>query len=154
MSERIRDVTVAPPPATPSSSLIRPTFGLLAGLGITALIAGLGIIIATLAMLRGVADPKTFVQSQSDLLVYLAIIGVGTFAGGWATSRITAGRSFFTVFVLALILFMSAVVVVFRGSDGPARPQWYLLSQAAIVLVSSLLGGYLERRGQARAREG
>ena len=153
MSDRIREVTVPPPPATPSGSLIRPTFGLLAGLGITALIAGLGIIIATLAMLRGV-DPKTFEPSQSNLFVYLAIIGAGTFAGGWATSRITAGRSFFTVFVLALILFMSAMVVVFRGSDAPARPQWYLVSQAAVVLFASLLGGYLERRGQARPREG
>jgi hypothetical protein len=153
MSDRTRDTTITPPPASPTSSIIRPTLGLLAGLGITALLVGLGVIIATLAMLRGV-DPDTFQPSSANLGVYIAINAAGAFGGGWAAARITAGRSFYTVFLLALILFMSAMVVVFRGSDAPARPQWYLVSQAAAVLLFSLLGGYAERRRQARGREG
>jgi len=49
---------------------------------------------------------------------------------------------------------MSAMVVVLRGSDSPVRPQWYLVSQAAAVLLCALLGGYLERRRQARVDRG
>ena len=135
---------LASPPAT--SSLIRPALGLLAGLGITALIVGPGIIIATLAMLRGV-DPHTFRPSPANLVVYLAINAVGAFVGGVATGRITAGRSFYTVFLLALVLFMSAMVLVLRAQDpAQAGPQWYTIGQAITVLVAALLGGITERR--------
>jgi hypothetical protein len=130
----------------PTSSVIRPAIGLLAGMGITALVVGPGIIIATLAMLRGV-DPQTFQPSTANLIVYLVINGVGAFVGGLATARITIGRSFYTVFLLALVLFTSAMVPVLRGVDPAApRPQWFLVAQAVIVLVAALLGGYLERR--------
>jgi hypothetical protein len=149
MSERTRDMTIPPPPATPSTSMIRPTLALLAGLGVTALIVGPGIIIATLAMLRGVENPATFQPTNGNLLVHLAINAVGAYAGGTTTARITVGRSFYTVFLLALILFMSAMVVVLRG-DTPGRPTWYPVSQAVAVLLFSLLGGYLERRRQRR----
>jgi hypothetical protein len=86
----------------------------------------------------------------TGLVVYLVITAVGAFAGGLTTARITAGRSFYTVFLLALILFMSAMVPVLRGPDptAPPRPQWFLVVQAAIVLLSVLLGGWLERRRQ------
>jgi hypothetical protein len=136
--------------APPTSSMMRPALGLLAGLGITALIVGPGIIVATLAMLRGV-DPRTFSPSTSGLVVYLVITGIGAFAGGLTTARITTGRSFYTVFLLVLILFMSAMVPVLRGVDpsAPARPQWFLVAQAAIVLLAVLFGGWLERRRQA-----
>ena len=128
---------------------MRPALGLLAGLGITAFIVGPGIIVATLAMLRGV-DPSTFHPSSANLVVYLAITAVGAFGGGFTTARITAGRSFYTVFLLALILFMSAMVPVLRGADPAApRPRWFLVAQAVIVLVAALLGGWLERRRQA-----
>jgi hypothetical protein len=130
--------------------MMRPALGLLAGLGITALIVGPGIIAATLAMLRGV-DPNTFRPSTSNLVVYLAITALGAFGGGFTTARITAGRSFYTVFLLALILFMSALVPVLRGADptAPPRPQWFLVAQAVIVLVATMLGGWIERRRQA-----
>lgn len=141
-------MTVSPPPVPATSSIIRPALALLAGLGITALIVGPGVIIATLAMLRGV-DPRTFQPSSANLVVYLVINAAGAFAGGLAAARITAGRSFFTVFLLALVLFMSAMVVVLRGGDTPSRPKWYLIAQAVAVLVFSLLGGVLERRRQA-----
>ena len=139
------------PVTTPpdSRSFIRPAMALLAGLGITALIVGPGIIVATLAMLRGV-DPASFRPSPANLVVYLAINAVGAFAGGIATARISAGRSLYTVFVFALVLFMSAMVVVLRGQEpAQARPQWYTIGQAVVVLVAALAGGYLERRRQA-----
>ena len=140
-------ITSAPPP--PTSSAIRPALGLLAGLGVTALVVGPGIIVATLAMLRGV-DPSTFLPSTSNLAVYLAITAAGAFAGGFTTARITTGRSFYTVFLLALILFTSAMVPVLRGADPAApRPRWFLVSQAVIVLTCALFGGWLERRRQA-----
>jgi hypothetical protein len=134
----------------PTSSMMRPALGLLAGLGITALIVGPGIIVATLAMLRGV-DPRTFSPSTSGLVIYLVITAIGVLAGGVTTARITAGRSFYTVFLLALILFMSAMVPVLRGVDpsAPARPRWFIVTQAAIVLLAALLGGWIERRRQA-----
>jgi len=121
--------------------------GLIAGLGITALITGPGIIMATLAMLRGVGDPRGFQPTTANLLVYLAIIALGALAGGVATARITTGRSFYTVFLLGSVLFMSAMVVVLRGdTSAQARPRWYSISQAVIVLIAVLLGGYVERR--------
>jgi hypothetical protein len=135
-------ITTAPP----TSSVIRPALALLAGLGITAVIVGPGIIIATLAMLRGV-DPQTFRPSPANLIVYLVINAVGAFVGGLATARITIGRSFYTVFLLALVLFVSAMVTVFRANDATqAGLRWYTIGQAVIVLVAALLGGYLERR--------
>ena len=135
-------ITAAPP----TSSVIRPALALLAGLGITAVIVGPGIIIATLAMLRDV-DPQTFRPSPANLVVYLVINAIGAFVGGLATARITIGRSFYTVFLLALVLFVSAMVTVFRANDTTqAGPRWYTIGQAVIVLVAALLGGYLERR--------
>lgn len=144
-------MSASTPPALPTVSFIRPALALLAGLGITAVIVGPGIIIATLAMLRGV-DPATFRPSPANLVVYLAINAVGAFVGGLAAARITAGRSFYTVFLLALVLFMSAMVIVLRAKDpAQAGPRWYTVGQAVVVLVASLLGGYLERRRQAPA---
>jgi hypothetical protein len=134
--------------APPTSSFIRPALALLAGLGVTALVVGPGIIIATLGMLRGV-DAKAFSPSTANLTVYLAITAGGAFAGGFTAARITVGRSFYTVFLLALVLFTSAMVPVLRGGDPNApRPQWFLVGQAAVVLAASLLGGWLERRRQ------
>jgi hypothetical protein len=135
--------------APPTSSIIRPALALLAGLGITALIVGPGVIIATLGMLRGV-NPLTFRPSPANLVVYLVINGVGAFVGGLATARITRGRSFYTVFLLALVLFMSAMVVVLRGADPlQAGPRWYTVGQAVVVLAAALLGGWYERRRHA-----
>ena len=135
--------------ASPTTSFIRPALALLAGLGVTALIVGPGIIIATLAMLRGV-DPLHFRPSPANLVVYLVINAAGAFVGGLATARITVGRSFYTVFLLALVLFMSAMVVVLRAKDpAQAGPTWYTVGQAITVLVAALLGGGVERWRQA-----
>lgn len=139
---------LAPVPP-PSPSFIRPAMALLAGLGITALIVGPGIVIATLAMLRGV-DPRSFQPSPANLAVYLALNALGACVGGFATARITLGRSFYTVFLLALVLFMSALVVVLRGGEGVlAEPRWYGMTRALTVLCFALAGGALERRRHA-----
>jgi hypothetical protein len=136
--------------APPTSSFIRPALALLAGLGITALVVGPAILISMLAMMRGAENPRAFVPPTSGLLLHLAINGVGAFAGGFVTARLTKGRSFYTTFVFTLVLFTSAMVPVLRGADPAApRPQWFLLAQAAMVLVAALLGGWLERRRQA-----
>lgn len=138
-------VTTTPP----TSSIVRPALALLAGLGITVLIVGPGIVVATLAMLRGV-DPHAFRPSSANLVVYLVINAVGAFAGGLATARMTVGRSFYTVFLLALILFTSAMVTVLRATgDARAEPQWYNVGQSVVVLAAALLGGFLERRREA-----
>ena len=127
--------------------MIRPALALLAGLGITAMIVGPGILVTVLFMLRDAPDPRAFVPSDAALALHLAITALGALAGGFVTSRITAGRSFYTTFVLALVLFTSAMVPVLRGGDPAApRPQWFLVSQALVVLLAALGGGLLERR--------
>ncbi len=129
--------------------MVRPAMALLAGLGITALIVGPGIIMATLGMLRGVADPLAFRPSTANLVVYLVINALGAFIGGTATARIAFGRSFYTVFLLALVLLMSGLVIVVRAKDPTqAGPYWYTLGQALTVFTAALLGGWLERRRQ------
>jgi hypothetical protein len=139
-----------PPPVPPTSSMIRPALALLAGLGITALVVGPGILISMLMMLRGAPDPRSFVPPTGGLVMHLVINGVGAFAGGFVTARITHGRSFYTTFVMALVLFVSAMVPVLRGGDPAApRPQWFLVAQATVVLLAALSGGYVERRRAA-----
>lgn len=151
MQTRTSDSTLVPPPPPRTASMVRPAMALLAGLGITALIVGPGIIMATLGMLRGVADPRAFRPSTTNLVVYLVINAVGAFTGGIATARIAFGRSFYTVFLLALVLLMSGVVTVLRGPDAaPAAPRWYPMAQALTVFAAALLGGWLERRRQER----
>lgn len=139
---------LASPP--PNHSFVRPAVGLLAGLGITALLAGFGIVIATLAMLRGV-DPATFRPSSANLIVYLVINAIGAFAGGFTTARITVGRSFYTVFLFAFVLLTSAMVFVLRAppAGALAEPRWFALARAITVVIAALLGGYIERRRQA-----
>jgi len=119
---------------------------LLAGLGITVLIVFLGVTITTLAALRG-QDPKAYVAPFWTYPTHLLISAIGAMAGGFATARITTGRSLFTTLVLALILLMSALAPVLRGTPGSAgQPNWYPLSLAIASPLGALLGGLLERR--------
>ncbi|HKH91566.1 MAG TPA: hypothetical protein VKA54_07170 [Gemmatimonadaceae bacterium] len=133
-------------PPLPSSRSLRPALALLAGLGITVLIVFLGVTITTLAALRGV-DPKAYVAPFWTYPTHLLISALGAAAGGFATSRITSGHSLFTTFVLALILLMSALAPVLRGTPGGAgQPDWYPLALAIASPIGALLGGLLERR--------
>lgn len=140
------------PPAPPISASLRPALGLLAGLGITVLIVFFGVTITTLAALRG-QDPRHFVAPGWTYPTHLAFSVLGAFAGGFATSRITSGRSLFTVLVLTLILLMSAIGPVLRGAhDSPGQPPWYPLALAIVSPLAALTGGLLERRSGAVRR--
>ena len=136
----------APRPPLQPSSMLRPGLALLAGMGVTVLIVFVGVTITTLAALRGV-DPKTYVAPFWTYPTHLVVSGLGAMSGGFTTSRITAGHSLFTTVVLALILLMSALTPVLRGTAGaPGQPSWYPISLAAASVVGALLGGVLERR--------
>jgi hypothetical protein len=130
----------------PTSSSLRPALALLAGLGITVLIVFLGVTITTLAALRGI-DPKAYVAPFWTYPTHLIISVLGAMTGGFATARITTGHTLFTTLVLALILLMSALAPVLRGTPGGAgQPDWYPLSLAIASPLGALLGGTLERR--------
>lgn len=123
---------------------------LLAGLGIIVMIVGVGTLLATLAALKGV-DPKQFHPSPAYLATIITLTAAGAMSGGFATSRITADRSYFTVFLLALLLFVSGVVPVLRGvQPTPGQPDWYPLALAILSPVGVLIGGLVERRKTRR----
>lgn len=126
--------------------MLRPALALLAGLGVTVLLVFVGVTVSTLAALRGV-DPKAYVAPFWTYPTHLIISLLGAMGGGFTTSRITTDRTLFTTLVLALILLMSALTPVLRGTAGaPGQPSWYPLSLAIASVVGALLGGVLERR--------
>lgn len=133
-------------PTVPTSTSLRPALGLLAGLGVTVLIVFLGVTMVTLAALRGV-DPKAYVAPFWTYPSNLLVSALAAVAGGITTARITAGRSLFSVFVLALILMMSALTPVLRGAAvAPGQPRWYPLALAVLPPLGTMLGGLRERR--------
>jgi hypothetical protein len=138
-------------PPAPPPTFVRPALGLLAGLGVTLLIVACGVIFATLAALRGV-DPTRFVATPGYLVVVTAINLVGAAAGGFTTARITIGRSFFTVLLLAVIMLMSGVAHALKDAAKPGEPSWYPIGLALLAAACTLLGGALERRRAARLR--
>jgi hypothetical protein len=136
----------AAPPRPPVLSFVRPVLALLAGLGITVLIVIVGTLVATLAALRGV-DPRHFQPPPVYLAVTIAVSALGATAGGYTTAQLTRARSFFTVFLLALLLFVSGIVPVLRGAPPDnGRPSWYPLALALLAPLAALLGGVLGRR--------
>jgi peptidoglycan/LPS O-acetylase OafA/YrhL len=140
------------PPPHPASASLRPALGLMAGLGITVLIVFLGVTISTLAALRG-QDPKHYVAPFWTYPTHLLISAAGAAAGGLGTARITAGRSAYSVFLLALILLMSALGPVLRHTPpAPGQPAWYPLALAIVSTLGALAGGLLTRRADARRR--
>jgi peptidoglycan/LPS O-acetylase OafA/YrhL len=140
------------PPPHPASASLRPALGLMAGLGITVLIVSLGVTISTLAALRG-QDPKHYVAPFWTYPTHLLISAAGAAAGGLGTARITAGRSSYSVFLLALILLMSALGPVLRHTPpAPGQPAWYPLALAIVSPLGALAGGLLTRRVDARRR--
>lgn len=140
-----------PRPPLPTSTSLRPALALLAGLGVTVFIVFVGVTVTTLAALRGV-DPKTYVAPAWTYPTHLLISALGALAGGFATARITTGRTLFTTLVLALILLMSALAPVLRRTPAaPGQPAWYAPSLAIVSPLAALVGGILERRrGPAR----
>jgi hypothetical protein len=140
------------PPPPPIASSLRPTLALLAGLGITVLIVFFGVTISTLAALRG-QDARHYVAPFWTYPTHLIISALGAAAGGFATARITTGRSLYTVLVLALIMLMSALGPVLRHTPPTVgQPLWYPLSLAIASPLAALAGGLLERRSAGRRR--
>ena len=148
-------MTAPPPPATPPAPerpltpLLRPALALLAGLGITVLIVGGGVLITTLAALRG-QSPATFAPPSWYYATNMVITVLGPAAGGFAVSRITRGRSLFTVSVLALILLVSGIAPILRGTPAAqGQPHWYPLALALLGPIGVMAGGIGERRNAA-----
>lgn len=136
---------IAPPPAPPTSTFVRPAIGLLAGIGISLLVIAAGTVIAGLFTLRGpnalsTAFPASYVWGK------LVAAAAGALAGGFATSRITVGRSMYTVLLLALILFVAAAGPALRGTNSfPNDPSWFPLTLAGVELIGVVIGGLVER---------
>ena len=125
----------------------------MAGLGITVLIVFIGVTISTLAALRG-QDARHYVAPFWTYPVHLLITAVGAAGGGFATARITSGRSAYSVFLLALILLMSALGPVMRHvPPAPGQPAWYAMALAIVSPLAALGTGLLVRRLDARRRD-
>jgi hypothetical protein len=140
------------PPPPPTSTSLRPALALMAGLGITVLIVFTGVTISTLAALRG-QDAQHYVAPFWTYPVHLLITAVGAAAGGFATARITAERSAYSVLLLALILLMSALGPVVRHvPPAPGQPGWYAIALAIVSPLAALSTGLLVRRADARRR--
>lgn len=135
-----------PPPTPPTSTFVRPAIGLLAGIGVSLLVIAIGTVVAGIFTLRGpnaltTAFPAGYVWGK------LVAATVGALAGGFTTSRITVGRSMYTVVVLALILFVAAAGPALRGNNAfPNDPTWFPLTLAIVELVGVVIGGAIERR--------
>lgn len=134
------------PRTSPAAASLRPVLGLMAGLGVTVLLVFLGVTVTTLAALRGV-DPKEYVAPFWTYPAHLAISVVSAALGGLTTARVTAGRSAFSVLLLALILLMSGLGPVLRGiPPAPGQPAWYPLALALLTPAGALVAGLLARR--------
>ena len=140
------------PPPPPISTSLRPALGLMAGLGITVLIVFTGVTISTLAALRG-QDAQHYVAPSWTYPTHLIISALGAAAGAMATARITAERSAYSVYLLALILMMSALGPVVRHVPPTAgQPAWYALSLAIVSPLAALAAGLLVRRSDSLRR--
>jgi len=126
-------------------SFLRPVLALLAGLGIFVVIVFLGTIVAFVVM--GVKDAQH--PSPALLVAQLVVNAAAALLAGFATGRITWGRSLYTLFLLAIILSMSSLIPVLKGTATAGEPQWYLLSRPALILLGILVGGIFERRRAA-----
>jgi hypothetical protein len=132
--------------------MLRPVLGLMAGLGITVLIVVCGVLISTLVAMRG-QDTTRYVAPFWTYPTHLVIIALATAAGGAVTGRITVGRSAYSVFLLALILMMSALGPVIRHvPPAPGQPAWFALALAIVNPLGALAGGLLTRRADTRRR--
>ena len=146
-------MTAPPPvPQRPLTPLLRPALALLAGLGITVLIVGGGVLVTTLGALRG-QDPQNFTPPAWYYAANMTLSFFGAAAGGFAVSRITHGRTLFTVMVLALILLVSGIAPILRGTaSAPGQPSWYPLVLALLGPIGVIVGGLGERRNDGPKR--
>jgi hypothetical protein len=114
-------------------------------------VAVLGTITANLVTLLA-SGATSIVVTPGYLATHVVVSVAGAIAGGYTTAMITSGRSFFTVFILALVLFMSGIAPVLRGASPlPGMPTWYPVAIALLVPLGALIGGCLERRPRLHA---
>jgi hypothetical protein len=126
----------------PAPSFLRPALALLAGLGIFVAIVFLGTI-ATFVIV-GVTDATH--PSTGLLVAQLAVNAVAALLAGFATGRMTWGRSAYTLLLLAIIPAMSSLIPVLKGTAEVVEPQWYSFTRPAVILLGILIGGFMERR--------
>lgn len=139
------------PTAPPTPTFVRPALALLSGLGIAVIFIALATVVAALILLRG-RDASALHADPVYLVATLVICGVGASAGAFATARVTEGRSPFTVALLALVLFMSAIVPVLRGAaEQSGTPDWHAIARALLEPFGVFVGAYLERRWRLSA---
>jgi hypothetical protein len=142
----------APPPI---STALRPVLGVMAGLGVAVVIDAVGVFASTFAAAaaQGTRDVDQFVAPSWTFPTHLLIYAVGAAAGGAVTGRMTAERSAYSVFLLALILLMSAVGPLLRHvPPTPGQPQWFALALVFVNPLAALTAGLLTRRADARRR--
>jgi hypothetical protein len=149
MTRRPGDVTSAPS-APPTPSFIRPALGLLAGLGIFMLVYAAPVVIGTLVMLQGVSNPAAYQPPPGFQLFNLIVGALAGVASGWLVGRMTTGRSWYTLLLLALILCISPLAEA-RRAAGSGKSYQLLLALALVSPAGALLGGWLERRRTAAA---
>jgi hypothetical protein len=147
MSKRPGDATSVPG-APPTPSFIRPALGLLAGLGIFVLAYAVPVVIGTLVMLQGVSDPTAYQPPPGFQLFNLVVGALAGMASGWLVGRMTVGRSWYTLLLLALILCVSPLAEARRAAAEGKSPQ-LLIAIAVVAPAGALLGGWLERRRTA-----
>ena len=75
-----------------------------------------------------------------------AVNAVGALGAGSAAGALAWGRSVYTLFLLAVILSMSSLIPVLKGTVATGDPFWYQLAHPAVILFGILLGGVMERR--------
>jgi hypothetical protein len=149
MTRRPDDVTSVPS-APPTPSFIRPALGLLAGLGIFVLAYGIPTLVATLVLLQGVSNPAAYLPPPGFRLFTLVVGALAGVASGWLVGRMTVGRSWYTLLLLALILCVSPLAEA-RKAAATGKSYQFLIALALVAPAGALLGGWLERRRTAAA---
>jgi hypothetical protein len=149
MTRRPGDATSVPS-APPTPSFIRPALGLLAGLGIFVLVYAVPILIGTLVMLQGVSNPAAYQPPPGFQLFNLIVGAVAGMASGWLVGRMTVGRTWYTLLLLALVLCVSPLAEA-RRAAASGKAYQLLVALAVVSPAGALLGGWLERRRSARA---
>lgn len=136
-----------PPPPPRPPSFIQPALALVAGLGITVLVIVPGIFIAVSAAMMSGVDPRALQSSPVFLVVNLLLSALGAAAGGYVTARLSKGRSFYAVLLLAAIFLASGIAQIARAQRAASsQPRWYLMATTLIVPACVLAAGAWKRR--------
>ena len=149
MSRRADDATTASAGASsgapPTPSFIRPALALLAGLGLFVLVYALPILFVMILLLRGETNPAAYQPPTEFRIFTLALGAIAGVLSGVAVARMTVGRSWYTVFLLALIFCVSPLAEARRAAVAGKSYQ-FLIALAVIAPAGALLGGWLGRR--------